>query len=756
MKIFKILLLIFLTAGISLGNESHDFKGKVIDGSTGEPMVGVSIFIPELNKGTMTDINGSFILSDLPDKKITIQFSYLGYSSEIRQVNPKEHVAGIIIEMKESALLVDEVVVSAAHVMSKESSPIVIEKIGRDDLLKTPAPSLMSTLTRVPGVNEISLGPGISKPVIRGLSFSRVLSLYQGARFENQQWGADHGLGMNETGIASVELIKGPASIIYGSGAMAGVVNLIEEADASAGEISGDVNIRGYSNSLGWRGEAGIRGTTSGGLTWTIRGAMENHADYLDGHGNAVGNTRFNTENLKVGIGYQKAWGNTKIRYTYLRQGLGILDETAPESLITTRNDRSLQLPFQNVSDHFINSETTILLGKDRLKATFGYHINYREEVESTPEGIDLGLEQRNFMYDMKYFKNLTQSFEAIIGVQGFYLTNDNYSEANEILVPNASKADNSIYTLLNFNKNAWVVQGGIRYDLRKVVADASDPLFVDYGFILPGAPDNRILERTFQGVTASGGATFRPSQTWRFRLNIASGFRAPDLAELFSNGPHPGTNRFEAGNANFLREQNIQTDFGLRFRQNNFSLSGEIFYNHVDNYIFFSPTTEMMGDLIIWNYEQDDARLYGGEIGLDIHPKTLRWLSGSTSLSTVIGERRSDGSYLPYIPPFRWNQEVSFKGKNRGPFQNPYFSISGSYIFDQNREAPLEEATEGYYLLGMNAGSSFSVAGNKLDLYLSGSNLLNLAYLNHLSLYRAFGILQTGRNIVINARWTF
>ena len=591
MKILNTLLCLFLCVGMLVADKMNELRGKVIDGVTGEPLVGVSLYIPELSKGTMTDVNGNFRLSALPERRLTLQFSYLGYSTEIRQVNPGDEGVDLVVEMKESALLFDEVVVSAAYVMSKESSPIVIEKIGKDDLLRTPAPSLMSALTSVPGVNEISLGPGISKPVIRGLSFSRVLSLYQGARFENQQWGADHGLGMNETGIASVELIKGPASIIYGSGAMAGVVNLIEESDAAAGQITGDVNARGYSNSLGWRGEAGIRGATEGGFTWSLRGAMENHADYMDGNGNAVGNTRFNTENIKAGIGYQKAWGNTKLRYTYLRQELGILDESNPEALVTTRNDRSLQLPFQDVADHFINSETNIYLDQDRIKATFGYHINYRKEVEGDLEGVDLGLEQRNFMYDMKYFKSLSQEFEAIVGVQGFYLTNTNYTNANELLVPDASKADNSVYALINYNKAAWVVQGGLRYDIRKVTADASAPLFVDYGFLLPGAPDSRMLERTFQGVTASGGATFRPSQTWRFRLNIASGFRAPDLAELFSNGPHPGTNRFEAGNANFEREQNIQTDFGVRFRQDNFSISGEVFYNQVNNYIFFSPT---------------------------------------------------------------------------------------------------------------------------------------------------------------------
>jgi iron complex outermembrane recepter protein len=131
--------------------------------------------------------------------------------------------------MEESLTNIDEVVISGAYIMSKESSPISIEKVDRLAILKMPSPSLMTALTKTPGVNEISLGPGISKPVIRGLSFSRVLSVYQGGRFENQQWGADHGLGLTETGIGNIELIKGPASLIYGSGAMAGVVNLIEE-----------------------------------------------------------------------------------------------------------------------------------------------------------------------------------------------------------------------------------------------------------------------------------------------------------------------------------------------------------------------------------------------------------------------------------------------------------------------------------------------------------------------------------------------
>lgn len=755
MRFVIAIALMFLYTGI-LGAQDISLTGRVLDKNTNSPIPGASIFIPELNRGVVTDVDGKFIIQGLPDRNITLQVTFVGYSNKVQTIRPGQFGRDLVVELEESITNFEEVVISGAYAMSKESSPISIEKINRTEILKMPSPSLMSSIARTPGVSEISLGPGISKPVIRGLSFSRVLSLYQGARFENQQWGADHGLGLAETGIGDIELIKGPASLIYGSGAMAGVVNLIEEKDADAGVIEGDANLRFFSNSLGLRSEVGVKGANENGFFWSLRGAAESHADYLDGDGNTVGNTRFNTQNLKAGAGIRKSWGDTRIRYTYLKQKLGILEEDELDELVTTRGDRSIQLPFQDVTDHFINSETNIYLGEDKIKASFGYHLNFREEVEDDFDEVDLGLISQNFMYDVKYYKGLTPHLEAIVGVQGFYLRNINYEDAGEFLIPDATKDDRSIYALLNYNKDKWVLQGGLRYDYRKVTADASAQHFIDYGFILPENPTDRTLERTFDGVTASGGATYRPNSTWRFRMNVAQGFRAPDLAELFSNGPHPGTSRFERGDASFGREQNIQTDFGIRYSKPNFSISGEVFYNHVDNYIFFSPTDERVEDLTVWVFEQADARLYGGEIELDIHPVGAKWFAFSTGYSSVIGQRRSDMSFLPYIPAFRWTQTVDFRLKNTGILKNPYISILGNLVFDQNRSAPLEDDTPGYYLLGLNVGGSVPVGKNMLDVYVSGTNLLNRTYLDHMSLFRPFGVNQLGRNVAVNVRIPF
>lgn len=753
---YLLFVAVYLASVGVLAAQTLSLSGKVIDKDTKLPLPGVTILIADLNRGVVTDLDGNFSISGLPERNITLQISFVGYGTEVQTIKPGNASKTLLIQLEEMTTNIDEVVVSGAYIMSKESSPISIEKVSKTDLLKMPSPNLMSALARTPGVSEISLGPGISKPVIRGLSFSRVLSVYQGARFENQQWGADHGLGMTETGIANIEMIKGPASIIYGSGAMAGVVNLIEDKDAQAGAIEGDINLRGFSNSLGGRTEAGIKGAGQNGFVWSLRGAAESHADYLDGDGKTVGNTRFNTQNIKAGAGLVKKWGDTRIRYTYLKQRLGILEEDMLDELVTTRNDRSMQLPFQDVRDHFLNSETNVFIGEDRLKATFGYHMNQRKEVEENFDEVDLGLRLSNFMYDIKYYKELNPYLEAIFGVQGFYLKNTNFEDAREFLIPDATKDDRSVYTLLNYNKDKWVVQGGVRYDFRKVTADASAPHLVDYGFLLPGEPADRRLERTFDGVTASGGATFRPDNNWRFRLNLAQGFRAPDLGELFSNGPHPGTSRFERGRADFVREQNLQTDFGIRYAKNGFSVSGEVFYNHINNYIFFSPSEEMVEDLTVWVFEQADARLYGGELEFEYQPQAAKWVNFGTAYSMVIGERRSDGSYLPYIPAFRWTQSVDFRLKSIGAIQRPYISILGTAVFDQNRAAPLEDSTPGYYLLGMNIGGNVNVGNNQLEVYVSGSNLLNQTYLDHMSLFRPFGINQIGRNVALNVRIPF
>lgn len=252
---------------------------------------------------------------------------------------------------------------------------------------------MMETLTFVPGVTQVSYGPGIGKPVIRGLSFSRIMTVYQGVRFENQQWGEGHGLGLNDPAINRVEVVKGPASLIYGSGAIGGVINIIDD-EVPAESFSGFAGFHLYSNTLGARTMLGFEGSAKNGAYWGVSGNLQSHSDYLDGTNRIIGNSRFGSDMVKGVTGLQKAWGNSRVSYTYNQQQLGIIEEDEmQESLATRHRDKFLQLPYQQVTDHLFSTQTNIKMGSSGIRLSLGHHVNLREENEEAMDQVDLGLQ---------------------------------------------------------------------------------------------------------------------------------------------------------------------------------------------------------------------------------------------------------------------------------------------------------------------------------------------------------------------------
>jgi iron complex outermembrane recepter protein len=722
-------------------------KGKITSIEDKGPVIGATVFIPDIQKGTATNANGEFSFSGLPYGTYILKVSSIGFGTLVQKIELIEPSITLNLQLSPSTIITDEVVISGGNIGLKDEIPIKIESFQASEIQKTGSPTLMTALTALPGIDEIPFGTGIGKPVIRGLSFSRVLTLYQGARFENQQWGEDHGLGLNDLGMDRIEIIKGPASLLYGSGAVAGVINLIEEAPANDNQIESDFRLSTFSNTLGMKTNAGIKGSHNG-FNWGLRYGHENHADYIDGNNRTVGNSRFNTNTVKAFTGWQKSWFNTRLTYTYSKQLYGIVEEDEmEETLATRRNDRSMQLPFQDVVDHMVSSQSTFLLGNDKIKLNLAFHQNNRKEIEDAMDEIDLGLILRTSTYDVKYLKKFSFGTELTTGVQGFYQTNINMDDAEEILLPDASVMDNSAYLMANHRFEKITLQAGGRFDFRHTQANAHR--LPD--FEMPGAPVSNELTRNFSGWSGSTGLTYNFSKNLLFRTNLASGFRAPDLAELFSNGVHPGTNRFERGDANFGREQNFEIDLSSLYRGKNFSAEVAVFTNHINNYIYFSPTGEMEGGLILWEFLQSDALLRGGEIGLEIHPVQIPWLRFKSTLAQVTGLRKDDRSYLPLIPPIKLNNSIHLVAEKLGRLNQPYLNINLHTASAQTNIAADEFETPAYTLLGIGIGSKIRVGNTLMDWNLTGNNLLNTAYLNHLAVTRPFGIYQMGRNINFN-----
>ncbi|GGE24626.1 TonB-dependent receptor [Psychroflexus planctonicus] len=713
-------------------------------------LIGSSVDAEILEKG--------FQFKDVKPGKYTLQVQAIGYELFQKEIELKPSQLmklDILLQIPEDAL--DEVIILDEQSGISSKTPYSFTSVSMGAIQQKSSPNgLMGTLREVPGVYGAEFGQGIVKPFIRGLGFSRVVTVFQGNKLENQQWGADHGLGVNDLGVDRVDVIKGPASVLYGSGALGGVLLIKDNEDyLKSTDWTGNVGSSFNSISNGYRTFASIGKKLENDFYFATDLAYENHADYKDGDGRIIGNSRFNTSSIRLHTGIEKEQFQNKLSFTFHNQNLGIISENEMQddsSLATSRNDRSMQLPFQEVKDYLLSYKQSTQHENFETSLHLSHHVNTRKEIEEAFDEVDLGFRQMHTFYNGRISLTNTK-IKHSFGLQGSFLNNKNLDEAQEFLVPDASFFETGVYYMAEYEVKDYFFQGALRYDFREVTADASSQALINDGFILPGEPENRKLSSSFDGITGSLGVS-KTMNKHKVKTNISTGFRTPDLAELFSNGSHPGTTRFEIGNANFDREQSYQADINYEYTHQQFSASLSVFSSLVDNYIFFSSSdqTEPETGMNIWTYQQVDARLYGGEFNFQYIPFSNNSLRFNLSGAMVRGDNVDIDEPLTFIPPDNMNFNVNWL-----PFNTPTtFSAGLRLIGEQSRPGFNEEQTDGYTLFNLGVSHYFELGANELQVGLTGNNLLNETYVDHMSLLRANSVTSPGRNIMLNLRFQF
>lgn len=732
-NILCLLAVLFL---YTVASAQNSLTGKITSKNHNQP-VSATIYIPQLEKGTVADFDGNYQLSNIPDGSHNVVFSSLGYATIAKKITFfSNKIIVENIELEESAVEMEEVIVSTPFHKLQSDNVMKVERISTKDLNSSGAVTLADGIKNIAGVDIISTGTGIGKPVIRGLSSNRVLTYTQGVRLENQQFGDEHGLGINDSGIESVEVIKGPASLLYGSDALGGVLYLNPERFAISGETRRDLSSTYFSNTLGTSTNIGIK-TSGEKLKFLARGSYSSFSDYDTGAEYRVTNSRFNEKDLKTGVQYLGSKFKSTLRYNYNRSNIGI-----PEEIGQQTRSKDLELPFQEIDNHILSFDNTIFLNKSSLDVKMGYLFNDRREFEDESDTAELRMKLSTFNYDVKY--NLPQlgKFETIIGLQGMFQKNKNQGE--EILIPDANTTDVGILATSHYHLEKLDLQAGIRFDSRKIESEAArNPADDDY------IPE---INKTFTSFTAALGAKMDFIENLSARINLASGFRAPNLAELTSNGIHEGTNRYERGNQNLTNEQNFQADVSLEYRNKHIEFFANGFYNAVNDYIYISPTNEEIDGIQVYDYLQDNANLYGGEFGFHLHPHPLDWLHFESSFETVTG-KLSSSEYLPLIPAnsLRNTFRVEFNDGKTRKSSSAFITLKNT--FDQKNVSDFETNTSGYSLLSAGIESSFILYKAIFTLGLSGTNLTDKKYISHLSRFKPEGILNIGRSINVNLK---
>ncbi|WP_242204992.1 TonB-dependent receptor [Aestuariivivens insulae] len=721
-------------------------EGHIIDNNTKQPIEAVNVYFPQLEKGTSTNTEGIFNLKNIPNGTYKIIISYLGY--ETQSINYKfPNTAVLKIEMVTSAVEMEGIIISTPFHKLQSENVMKVEQENISNLKKQGAVNLSSGIANIAGVESISTGLGIGKPVIRGLSSNRVLVYTQGVRLENQQFGSEHGLGLSSNGIESVEVIKGPASLLYGSDALGGVLYINSEKFAQANTTMGDISANYFSNTLGYNTNIGVK-QSGEQFKFLFRGGVAEHADY-NTNNYRVTNTRFKETDFKAGIGYQITNFKTELRYNANVSKLGIPEEIGEQSKL-----KSPLLPYQDITNHVLSSKSTVFLNNSELDINLGLIYNDRKEFEEhhhdeehedehdnaeheeePEEGLEAALHMKlkTLNYDVKYHLPELGKFETIIGVQGMTQSNSNYGE--EILIPDATTHDIGILATSHIHFNKADVQIGARLDNRTIK-------------VLSG------IEKNFSSFNAALGLKTSIAEKLVARVNLATGFRAPNLAELTSNGTHEGTNRYEIGNENLKSEKNIQIDVAVEYKSDHLELFVNGFYNTIDDYIFLSPNGNFIDEDPVFVYLQDNANLYGGEIGFHVHPHPLDWLHFESSFETVTG-KQSGGSFLPLIPANSLSNTLRAEFSN-ALFNNGYAFIKYKSTFKQNNTGGFETPTNAYNLLSAGLGGTFKVFEKDLEVLFSGTNLTNKTYINHLSRLKPDGIFNMGRNFSLGFTYHF
>ena len=725
-------LFTFLFLGFTFCGFSQNKISGFVNDKNNTKIQGANVTIAELRKETQTDANGYFELKNLPKGSYTAIFSFVGFETQSKTFDAKNQTT-FTISMVESVHQMDAIIVSTAFNKLQSENVVKVEHASVKEMQQRGATTLIEGLATLPGVSQISTGVSIGKPVIRGLSANRVLVYSQGVRLENQAFGDEHGLGLNDDGIESVEVIKGPASLLYGSDALGGVLYFNPEKYANANTFATDLNIRSFSNTNGNKIGVGFKGSGEK-LKFLGRMSSTQHADYMTGDKERVTNTRYNELDFKTGIGYSDKNFTSDFRYNYNQIKLGI-----PENGIAEQTtDKTPEYPRQAVFNHLLSLNNTIFFGKSKLDANIGYIYNDRAEYpEDEIPGSNWHLKTLN--YDVKYHLPKFGKLEAIFGLQGMNQTNTNVG--TEYLIPNAATTDLGFFGTARYDWNKNVLQAGIRYDSRKITSDEFGEVG-DEGYLAP-------IDRKFNSFNASLGYKTNLSDATILRLNAATGFRAPNIFELSSNGVHDGTIRYEIGNPLLKSEQNFQGDVNFEYKSTHFELFANGFYNKINNYIYVAPTGTAINGFDVYDYLQSDANLYGGEAGIHFHPHPIDWLHINSSFESVTGKARN-GENLPLIPANRFNNTLRIDIKSSKWFTEGFASANVEHTLKQNNFSEFETNTNDYTLLNFGLGGKIILGKTAFDVSLNANNVLNRVYVAHLSRLKPDGIPNIGRNIVL------
>ena len=764
-------------------------------------LAGVTVYIPDLKLGAITNADGAYTIKNIPNGTYLLEVNSIGYASQNKEVTIKGTATANFI-LKPSSMEMKEVIVTGvSSATERQSDPIPVSVVSQNDILQNSSTNIIDAISIAPGVSQMTLGPNISKPFIRGLGYNRVVTVNDGVRQEGQQWFDEFGIEVDEFSVNKVEILKGPASLSYGSDPMAGVINMLAAPPLPEGQIKGAI-LSNYQTNNGLLAESFNLAGNNKGFIWDLRYSNKIAYDYQNKYDGYVANSAYSESNAKVLVGINRKWGYSHLTLSSFDLKMGIIegardsatgkftkhfpgaDQTdsigiAPESDFKKYNN--FPVIHQHVRHYKAVLDNSFALGDGRLNLRVGLQQNFRQEANDLSQGdiYNNYFFLNTINYDARYVFPEKNHLEIAIGVNGMKQNSENRGTA--FVIPEYSIFDIGGFAIGKKTYNKLSISGGLRYDTRLL---QGKDLWVDStGKRLAGPGTGAISDfsaytSNFSGLSGSIGATYDFTDMFYAKVNLSRGYRAPTAAESGANGIHDGTPFYEIGDHNLKAESSLQFDGTLGMNSEDVSAELNGFVNSINNYIFATKLQSVLGGDSVredpalalapgpaFKFVQGDAVLSGGEIVLDIHPHGIKWLHFDNSFSVVNAIQKNQGDstkYLPFTPPYKYRTELKFVFNKAGNvLKNTYLKLGIDYYFKQDKvyyQFGNETVTPAYTLVNAGVGTNICYKTRTLcSLYIYCSNLTDVAYQSNMSRLKysdennttgRIGVFNMGRNI--------
>ena len=727
------ILVVLLLLGATPPAAAATLHGRVHD-ANGTPLAQVDVVVVDLQREVVTGADGAFHLETLPDGAHTLLFYRAGYAYHSEDVT-LPGAGELTVSLPASSATLPPVVVTATRRPRPTlASPLPTAFLSGEALRTQTSLSLAHALEDLPGLRTVSTGAQIGKPMIRGMTGARVLVLDDGHRVDDYSWSDEDGPSIDPVLAERVEVVRGPASVLYGADAIGGVANVIAPAllTADRGESvwQGRLSTHVGSNSREGGGALTLEGAR-GTLGWRVAGAGR-FAEALHTPDGELENTGFAAFTGDAALGLRGERGALSLRVAQYGGEFKLLEAGGQSVSEGTAEEEG---PERKANDQRVQLDGEWSAGDTRLEAKLQWQRHSLIELsDEAPADSSAGLrekkEQEAFnlllntvSLDLLAQHRLGRRIHGTAGVSGTVQSNDTRGPIP--LVPDASALGAAVFVFEEARLGDWSLLGGVRADHQTISADANADL------------DLAADDRDWSQISGDAGVVFRPLRALAFSANAGLAWRAPTLFELYANGPQIAEARYLLGDATLAAERALDLDLGVRWESPRVRAEASLYWNRVDDFVGLYPTADSLAALRVWEYRGTDATLSGAELGLHGQVTPLLGLGGRVDL--VRGQDENAGAPLPLIPSLRGALSADLTWSTLSWARRARLAVELEMVADKDRLAPEETRTGGYSLLGGEAGVERAAFGRDWDLRLRVSNALNRRYRDFLSRYKDF-----------------